>query len=84
MGTTKKMQKLRNATRPERKGRIYVAYCPERVLPSNVMYELVYNDRVIGGVDKSSTEKAMTFYKKYIKGQLHATNARTAEMCKSS
>ncbi|MFN0730052.1 MULTISPECIES: UDP-N-acetyl-D-mannosamine dehydrogenase [Flavobacteriaceae] len=82
IGTTEKMQKLIYATRPELKGRIYVAYCPERVLPGNVMYELVYNDRVIGGVDKSSTEKAMTFYKKYIKGQLHATNARTAEMCK--
>ena len=40
------------------------------------------NDRVIGGVDKRSTEKAIAFYSKHVKGELHATNARTAEMCK--
>ena len=60
----------------------YTAYCPERVLPGNVMYELVHNDRVIGGIDQISTEKAIAFYSKYVKGKLHATNARTAEMCK--
>lgn len=68
--------------RPELKGEIYIAYCPERVLPGNVMYELVYNDRVIGGIDAKSTEKAVEFYKQFIKGNLHKTNARTAEMCK--
>jgi len=82
VGTTEKMQKLIFASRPELKGHIYIAYCPERVLPGNVMYELVYNDRVIGGVDEASTQKAIAFYTKYIKGELHATNARTAEMCK--
>ena len=46
------------------------------------MYELVYNDRVIGGVDKKSIEKATNFYKQFVKGELHATNARIAEMCK--
>ena len=51
-------------------------------LPGNVMHELVYNDRVIGGVDNLSTQKAISFYSKYVKGELHATNARTAEMCK--
>ena len=40
------------------------------------------NDRVIGGVNKESTERALAFYKNYVKGELHATNARTAEMCK--
>ncbi|MFT4801461.1 MAG: UDP-N-acetyl-D-mannosaminuronic acid dehydrogenase [Flavobacteriaceae bacterium] len=59
-----------------------MAYCPERVLPGNVMYELVENDRVIGGVDNASTDKAVAFYSKYIKGSLHKTSARTAEMCK--
>jgi len=82
IGTTEKMQQLIYATRPELKGKIYVAYCPERVLPGNVMYELVHNDRVIGGVDSKSTRKAIEFYSKYVKGELHATNARTAEMCK--
>mgnify|MGYP000005493329 FL=1 len=82
IGTTDKMQKLIFASRPELEGAIYIAYCPERVLPGNVMHELVENDRVIGGVDEASTQKAISFYSKYVKGALHATNARTAEMCK--
>ena len=82
IGTTDKMQKLIFASRPELEGSIHIAYCPERVLPGNVMHELVENDRVIGGVDEASTQKAISFYRKYVKGALHATNARTAEMCK--
>lgn len=82
IGTTEKMMKLIYAERPELEAKINIAYCPERVLPGNVMYELVHNDRVIGGVDKKSTEKALAFYKQFIKGDLHKTNARTAEMCK--
>jgi len=82
IGTTEKMQKLIYTSRPELKGAIHIAYCPERVLPGNVMHELVENDRVIGGVDEASTQKAISFYSKYVKGELHATNARTAEMCK--
>ena len=82
IGTTEKMQKLIFDLRPELQGNIYIAYCPERVLPGNIMYELVENDRVIGGVDEDSTQKAILFYQKYVKGMLHATNARTAEMCK--
>ncbi|MFA7686578.1 MAG: UDP-N-acetyl-D-mannosamine dehydrogenase [Moheibacter sp.] len=82
VGTTEKMKDLIFARRPELKDKIYLAYCPERVLPGNVMYELVHNDRVIGGVNKVSTEKAIAFYKKFVKGELHPTNARTAEMCK--
>jgi len=82
VGTTEKMMDLIFSSRPELRGKIYLAYCPERVLPGNVMHELVYNDRVIGGVDEKSTEKAMAFYRQFVKGQLHPTNARTAEMCK--
>ena len=82
IGTTEKMQKLIFASRPELEGHIYIAYCPERVLPGNVMFELVENDRVIGGLDEASTQKAILFYSKYVKGELHGTNARTAEMCK--
>ena len=82
IGTTDKMQKLIFASRPELEGAIHIAYCPERVLPGNVMHELVENDRVIGGVDEASTQKAISFYSKYVKGELHGTNARTAEMCK--
>ena len=82
IGTTEKMQDLIFQSRPELNGEIYIAYCPERVLPGNVMYELVHNDRVIGGVDETSTQKAISFYSKYVKGELHSTSARTAEMCK--
>ena len=76
------MQDLIYSERPELRDEIFMAYCPERVLPGNVMHELVHNDRVIGGVDNESTERAIEFYSKYVQGELHATNARTAEMCK--
>ena len=82
IGTTEKMMNFIYGERPELKDKLHIAYCPERVLPGNVMHELVHNDRVIGGVDMASTEKAMAFYAKHVQGELHATNARTAEMCK--
>ncbi len=82
VGTTEKMMDLIYQERPDLKGKLNIAYCPERVLPGNVMYELVHNDRVIGGVDEKSTEEAIAFYSQFIKGDLHKTNARTAEMCK--
>ena len=82
IGTTEKMAELIFSERPELEGKIYIAYCPERVLPGNIIYELVNNDRVIGGIDEASTEKAKEFYRHFVKGQLHSTNCRTAEMCK--
>lgn len=82
VGTTEAMADLIFKIRPELKGKIYIAYCPERVLPGNVIYELVHNDRVIGGIDPQSTEKARAFYSHFVKGTLHPANARTAEMCK--
>ena len=82
IGTTEKMMQYIYTERPELIDKLHIAYCPERVLPGNVMYELVYNDRVIGGVDETATQKAIEFYKQFVKGELHPTNARTAEMCK--
>lgn len=82
VGTTDKMVSLIFSERPELKGKIHIAYCPERVLPGNIIHELVHNDRVIGGIDETSIEKAKTFYSGFVKGALHTTNARTAEMCK--
>lgn len=82
VGTTDKMKHLVYSERPDLEGVIYMAYCPERVLPGNLLYELEYNDRVIGGVDEASTQKAMEFYALFVKGHLHKTNAKTAEMCK--
>ena len=82
VGTTDKMAALIFAERPELQGKIYIAYCPERVLPGNVIYELVHNDRVIGCMDEASTDKAIEFYSQFVTGQLHRTNCKTAEMCK--
>lgn len=82
VGTTEKMAELIFAERPELEGRIHIAYCPERVLPGNVIFELVNNDRVIGGIDDASADAAAEFYGKFVSGQLHKTNCRTAEMCK--
>ncbi len=82
VGTTEAMAEIIFSERPELKDNIYIAYCPERVLPGNVIYELVNNDRVIGGLNPESTEKAIEFYSQFVTGQLHKTNCRTAEMCK--
>lgn len=82
VGTTDYMANLIFTERPELKDKIYIAYCPERVLPGNVIFELVNNDRVIGGMNEASTQKAMEFYSQFVKGKLHATNCKTAEMCK--
>lgn len=82
VGTTEQMAKIIFNERPELKDKIFIAYCPERVLPGNVIFELVHNDRVIGGLNEASTKKAQEFYSQFVKGTLHPTNARTAEMCK--
>lgn len=82
VGTTEKMMQLIFSKRPELENQIFLAYCPERVLPGNVMFELVNNDRVIGGINEESTQKAIAFYRQFVNGELHPTNARTAEMCK--
>ncbi len=66
VGTTERMASLIFSERPELEGKIYIAYCPERVLPGNVIYELVHNDRVIGGMDEASTCKAMEFYGQFV------------------
>ncbi len=82
VGTTEQMAQLIFAERPELQGNLHIAYCPERVLPGNVIYELVHNDRVIGGIDEASTKKAQAFYSQFVKGELHPTNSKTAELCK--
>jgi UDP-N-acetyl-D-mannosaminuronic acid dehydrogenase len=60
----------------------YTAYSPERVIPGKVLHELVENDRVVGGLDETSANRAKQFYESFISGQVYKTNARTAEMCK--
>jgi UDP-N-acetyl-D-mannosaminuronic acid dehydrogenase len=61
---------------------IKIAHCPERVLPGYVLQELVSNDRVIGGMSKACSEKAVLLYETFVRGECVITNARTAEMAK--
>lgn len=67
---------------PETEADIFVAYCPERVLPGKVVEELIVNDRVIGGMTRQSTQKAKEVYQRFVTGELLETNSRTAEMAK--
>jgi UDP-N-acetyl-D-mannosaminuronic acid dehydrogenase len=60
----------------------YLAHCPERVLPGYTLKELIQNDRIIGGIDKESAEKAAKFYKVFIEGNIYLTDSTTAEMVK--
>lgn len=61
---------------------INIAYCPERVLPGQVMVELIKNDRVVGGMTEVCSARASELYYIFLEGECVVTNARTAEMCK--
>jgi len=78
IGTTERIAKELRSITPN----VHVAYCPERVLPGNILHELVHNDRVVGGVDDVSTSEAANFYRSFILGEVLITNAKTAEAVK--
>ncbi len=59
-----------------------VAHCPERVIPGNILYELVNNDRVIGGMDALSAQRAKEFYSTFVKGDIFTTGLIEAELTK--
>ena len=61
---------------------VMVAHCPERILPGQMMRELIENDRVIGGVCPPSAARAQDFYRRFVKGDCLITDSRTAELCK--
>ena len=61
---------------------VYVAHCPERVLPGRILIELIENDRVVGGINEASTNVAVEFYEEFVRGEVLATSAKTAEMVK--
>ena len=62
--------------------KLYIAHCPERVLPGKIMKELVENDRIIGGLTPEATAKTVEFYNTFVSGEVLSTDARTAEMAK--
>ena len=61
---------------------VHIAYCPERVLPGNIMTEIVENDRIVGGLTSKSGKKVADFYRLFVNGNILETDAKTAEMCK--
>lgn len=90
VGATEKMAEWLAEERPDltfpqaagEKSDIRIAHCPERVLPGQVVRELVENDRVIGGLTSKCSELAVKLYKIFVKAECVITNARTAEMAK--
>ena len=61
---------------------VFVAHCPERVLPGRILLEVVQNDRIVGGVTSACTEKAHDFYESFVSGEVHRTSALVAEVTK--
>lgn len=61
---------------------VHLAHCPERILPGNIFYEIVHNDRVIGGLTKKASDMAKEVYSSFVKGNLYITDDVTAELCK--
>lgn len=90
VGTTEQMADWLAALRPDltfpqthgEASDIRIAHCPERVLPGQVIRELVKNDRVVGGMTAKCSQEAVDLYRVFVEGECHVTNARTAEMCK--
>lgn len=90
VGTTEKLRDSLNQLRPdlqkstcfESDPSIYMAYCPERVLPGQILNELVTNDRIIGGICEESANYAASFYSSVIRGECHKSSATVAEMVK--
>ncbi len=89
VGSTEQMADWLAAARPDLRfpqhgddPDIFIAYCPERVLPGQIMVELISNDRVIGGMTPACSARASALYRIFLQGECVETNARTAEMCK--
>lgn len=90
VGTTEEVRDLLAKLRPDlampgRSGKaadVAIAYCPERVLPGRILQELIANDRVIGGITPRCARKALSFYRRFVRGACVTTNARAAEMTK--
>ncbi len=92
VGTSENISRWMAELRPDLKfphehgeaAEIMIAHSPERILPGRVLIELVSNDRIIGGITRRCAERAATLYGMFVEGELHLTNARTAELTKLS
>ena len=91
VGTTEKLKEWMSEERPDlsfpefgisNKVDVAVAHCPERVLPGNVVRELLENDRIIGGLTTQCAKKSREFYNTFIKADCLITDSRSAELSK--
>lgn len=81
VGTTELVEKTLKEEKIDT-SKLYIAHCPERVLPGKIMKELVENDRIVGGLTPEATAKTVEFYNTFVSGEVLSTDARTAEMAK--
>lgn len=81
IGTTDKVEEVLKENGVDT-SKLFIAHCPERVLPGQIMRELVENDRIVGGITPEATEKTVKFYKTFVSGEVLSTDAKTAEMAK--
>lgn len=81
-GTTELVAERLGDLRPDLAGRIDIAHCPERVLPGRVMIELIENNRVVGGATPDAAQRAAQLYRRFCRGEILLTDARTAEFTK--
>ena len=81
IGTTDKVEEVLKENGVDT-SKLFIAHCPERVLPGQIMRELVENDRIVGGITPEATEKTVRFYKTFVSGEVLSTDAKTAEMAK--
>lgn len=82
VGTTERVAGLIIERRPELRNQIFIAHCPERVLPGAIIRELIDNDRIIGGIDAGSANRAQVLYQSFCNGRIYLTDSRTAETVK--
>lgn len=61
---------------------VYLVHCPERVLPGQILHELIYNNRIVGGITPACSEAGANIYSLFVKGEIVKTDAKTAEMSK--
>ncbi len=86
LGTTRMIEQIIREKRPDLAEsdtlQISLAYCPERILPGHMVRELVENDRIVGGRTRQDAARAKALYSRFVRGEIHETNAMTAEMVK--
>jgi UDP-N-acetyl-D-mannosaminuronic acid dehydrogenase len=80
--TEANVKALIEAMRPELVGRVEYVFCPERAIPGNTLHEMVHNDRLVGGLTESATQRALEIYKTFCKGELLPCTTKEAEMVK--